>query len=127
MGGIESGIGPGAKANCAYSCWTFARLRVNGTALNKQSYQTTMKNGLKLALAFGFGMALLQVNAAAQNMPPSMNSPTNAPKLSPKEQKENMSYSHRHEHRQQHQGRRRRTGRGHHGRRDRRTCWRAAI
>ena len=52
-----------------------------------------MKNGLKLTLAFGFGMALLQVNAAAQDKPALLNSPTNAPKLSPKEQKENMSYA----------------------------------
>ena len=52
-----------------------------------------MKTGLKLALAFGFGMALLQVTAAAQNKPASTNTATNAPKLSPKEQKENMSYA----------------------------------
>jgi FKBP-type peptidyl-prolyl cis-trans isomerase FklB len=52
-----------------------------------------MKNGLKLALAFGLGIALVQTNAAAQNKPASINSATNAPKLSPKEQKENMSYS----------------------------------
>ena len=52
-----------------------------------------MKNGLKLTLAFGFGMALLQVNAAAQDKPALLNSPTNAPTLSPKEQKENMSYA----------------------------------
>lgn len=52
-----------------------------------------MKNGLKLTLAFGFGMALLQVNAAAQDKPALLNSPTDAPTLSPKEQKENMSYA----------------------------------
>jgi FKBP-type peptidyl-prolyl cis-trans isomerase FklB len=52
-----------------------------------------MKNGLRLALIFGFGIALLQVNASAQDKPASMNAPTNAPKLSPKEQKENMSYA----------------------------------
>jgi hypothetical protein len=35
MGAIESGIAPGAKAICEYSCWTFAGVGVNGTALNK--------------------------------------------------------------------------------------------
>ena len=52
-----------------------------------------MKNGLKLALAFGFGVALLQVTAAAQDKPASTNAATNAPKLSPEEQKQNMSYA----------------------------------
>jgi FKBP-type peptidyl-prolyl cis-trans isomerase FklB len=52
-----------------------------------------MKNGLKLAMAFGFGIALLQVNAVAQDKPASMNSATNAPKLSPQEQKHNISYA----------------------------------
>src|ERR1017187_6471050 len=57
-----------------------------------------MKNGLKMALAFGFGIALLQVNAAAQDKGSSklvsMNSSTtNAPPLSPKEQKEHISYA----------------------------------
>jgi FKBP-type peptidyl-prolyl cis-trans isomerase len=52
-----------------------------------------MNNGLKWTLALGFGMALLQVNAAAQDKPASMNSATNAPKLSPKEEKDNMSYA----------------------------------
>jgi FKBP-type peptidyl-prolyl cis-trans isomerase FklB len=52
-----------------------------------------MKNGLKLALAFGFGIALLQLNAAAQDKPALANSATNAPKLSPEEQKHNMSYA----------------------------------
>ena len=56
-----------------------------------------MKNGLKLALVFGFGMALLQVNAAEPDKPVSKPvttiSPTNAPPLSPKEQKENISYA----------------------------------
>jgi FKBP-type peptidyl-prolyl cis-trans isomerase FklB len=57
-----------------------------------------MKNGLKLALAFGFGMALLQVNAAAQDKVGSKQvsangSTTNAPPLSPKEQKEHISYA----------------------------------
>ena len=50
-----------------------------------------MKIGLKLALSVGFGIALLQLNAAAQEKPASMNTATNAPKLSPKELKENMS------------------------------------
>jgi FKBP-type peptidyl-prolyl cis-trans isomerase FklB len=52
-----------------------------------------MKNGLKLTLAFGFGIALLQVSVAAQDKPASINSATNAPKLSPKEEKDNMSYA----------------------------------
>jgi FKBP-type peptidyl-prolyl cis-trans isomerase FklB len=57
-----------------------------------------MKNGLKLALAFGFGIALLlQVNAVAQDKPVSKpvltSTMTNAPQPSPKEQKENMSYA----------------------------------
>ena len=48
---------------------------------------------LELALAVGFGVALLQLTAAAQDKPASTNAATNAPKLSPKEQKENMSYA----------------------------------
>ncbi len=52
-----------------------------------------MKNGLKLALTLGFGMALLQFTAAAQNNAPAANAATNAPKLSPQEQKENWSYA----------------------------------
>ena len=52
-----------------------------------------MKNGLKLGLVFGFGVALLPLGAAAQTPPMVMNSATNAPKLSPKEQKDNMSYA----------------------------------
>jgi hypothetical protein len=35
MGAIESGIGPGAKAICEYSYWTFAGVGVNGTALKQ--------------------------------------------------------------------------------------------
>lgn len=52
-----------------------------------------MKNGFKLALTFGFGMALLQLSALAQDKPAAMNTATNAPKLSPKEQKDNISYA----------------------------------
>jgi FKBP-type peptidyl-prolyl cis-trans isomerase FklB len=57
-----------------------------------------MKNGLKLALVIGFGIALLQVNAAAQDKVGSKlvstnSSATNAPPLSPKEQKEHISYA----------------------------------
>jgi FKBP-type peptidyl-prolyl cis-trans isomerase len=52
-----------------------------------------MKNGLKLAFAFGFGMALLNVCSAAQDKPASTSAATNAPTLSPQEQKENMSYA----------------------------------
>jgi FKBP-type peptidyl-prolyl cis-trans isomerase FklB len=46
-----------------------------------------------MALAVGFGIALLQDNAAAQSTPASMNPATNAPALSPKEKKDNMSYA----------------------------------
>ena len=52
-----------------------------------------MHTGLKLALACGCGIALLQLTTAAQDKPASSNPATNAPKLSPKQQKENMSYS----------------------------------
>jgi hypothetical protein len=60
-----------------------------------------MKNGLRIALVFGFGAALLQVTAAAESQPASTNAPavapTNAPvaapKLSPAEQKEKWSYA----------------------------------
>jgi FKBP-type peptidyl-prolyl cis-trans isomerase FklB len=48
---------------------------------------------MKLALAFGFGLALLQLNAAAQDKPASPKAATNAPAVSPKEHKENMSYA----------------------------------
>jgi FKBP-type peptidyl-prolyl cis-trans isomerase len=52
-----------------------------------------MNTGLKLGLILGFGMALLQYPAAAQVNPLVANTPTNTPKLSPKELKENMSYA----------------------------------
>ncbi len=52
-----------------------------------------MKTGLKLAFVFGFGMALLQVSMAAPNQPVVVTPATNAPTLSPQEQKENMSYA----------------------------------
>jgi FKBP-type peptidyl-prolyl cis-trans isomerase FklB len=52
-----------------------------------------MKTGLKLALILAFGMTLLRFTAAAQNTPPATATPTNAPKLSPAELKENMSYA----------------------------------
>jgi FKBP-type peptidyl-prolyl cis-trans isomerase FklB len=42
-------------------------------------------------MAFGFGLALLQLTAAAQTNAPSINTTTNAPKLSPQELKTNMS------------------------------------
>jgi FKBP-type peptidyl-prolyl cis-trans isomerase len=51
-----------------------------------------MKNGLKTALLFGFGVALLQLNAA-EDKPAATNAPAAPPKPSPKEQKENISYS----------------------------------
>jgi len=52
-----------------------------------------MKTGLKLALLLGCGLAVAQVAAAADEMPASTNTATNAPKLSPKEQKEQWSYA----------------------------------
>jgi FKBP-type peptidyl-prolyl cis-trans isomerase len=52
-----------------------------------------MRNGFTIGLAFGFGIALLQLTAAAQNNPTLSNAATNAPKLSPEEQKHNMSYA----------------------------------
>ena len=52
-----------------------------------------MRNGLRIGLAFGFGVALLQLTAAAQISPVSSNTATNAPKLSPEEMKHNMSYA----------------------------------
>jgi FKBP-type peptidyl-prolyl cis-trans isomerase FklB len=51
-----------------------------------------MKNGLKTAMALGFGVALLQWTAAAQDKPAATNAPA-APKLSPAELKQNMSYA----------------------------------
>jgi len=44
-------------------------------------------------LVFGFGIALLQLTAAAQNNLTLSNAATNGPKLSPEEQKHNMSYA----------------------------------
>ena len=64
-----------------------------------------MKDGLKLTLALGFGVALLQLTAAAEDKPVSTtgpaavakpsptNAPAEAPKLSPAEMKQNMSYA----------------------------------
>ena len=52
-----------------------------------------MRIGLRTGLATGFGIALLQLTAAAQNAPALSNAATNAPKLSPEEQKHNMSYA----------------------------------
>ena len=52
-----------------------------------------MKTGFKSALIFGFGMALVQGYAAEQATPPPANAAASAPKLSPKELKENMSYA----------------------------------
>ena len=51
-----------------------------------------MKDGLRLALVFGFGAALLQVAAAADNQPASTNAPA-AAKPSPAELKEKWSYA----------------------------------
>jgi FKBP-type peptidyl-prolyl cis-trans isomerase len=64
-----------------------------------------MKTTFRMVLALGFGLALLQVSMAAQDKPVSTSAAgkaptllsatpgTNAPPLSPKEQKENMSYA----------------------------------
>lgn len=52
-----------------------------------------MNNGLKQGLAVGLGLSLLQVASAGQMQPAVTHSTTNAPKLSPQEQKENMSYA----------------------------------
>jgi FKBP-type peptidyl-prolyl cis-trans isomerase len=51
-----------------------------------------MKIGLKTALLFGFGVALLQLNAA-EDKPAATNAPAAPPKPSPQEQKQNISYS----------------------------------
>ena len=65
----------------------------------------TMKTAFRMVMALGLGCALLQVSMAAQNTPASASpaakppvllsaaAATNAPALSPKEQKENMSYA----------------------------------
>ena len=52
-----------------------------------------MRIGFRIGMAFVFGIALLQLTAAAQNKPAALNVSTNAPKLSPEEQKHNMSYA----------------------------------
>jgi FKBP-type peptidyl-prolyl cis-trans isomerase FklB len=52
-----------------------------------------MKIGLRLALAFGIGAALLQLASAAENTPAAANVATNKPALSPQELKDNMSYA----------------------------------
>ena len=52
-----------------------------------------MRNGFRTAMAVGFGVALLQLTTAAQDKPASTNAATNAPKLSPKEQKDQWSYA----------------------------------
>ena len=62
-------------------------------SLTNEHYQSTMKTGFRIALAVGFGVALLQLTAAAQDKPAATNAATNAPKLSPEEQKENRSYA----------------------------------
>jgi FKBP-type peptidyl-prolyl cis-trans isomerase len=52
-----------------------------------------MRIGFRIGLVFGFGIALLQLTAAAQNNLALPSAATNAPKLSPEEQKHNMSYA----------------------------------
>ena len=44
-------------------------------------------------MAVGFGVALLQLTTAAQDKPAATNAATNAPKLSPQEQKDRWSYA----------------------------------
>ena len=50
-----------------------------------------MTTGFRIAMAVGFGVALLQLPAAAQDKSAAANVATNAPKLSPQEQKERGS------------------------------------
>lgn len=52
-----------------------------------------MRTGFRIAMAVGFGVALLQLPAAAQDKPAAANVATNAPKLSPQEKKERWSYA----------------------------------
>jgi FKBP-type peptidyl-prolyl cis-trans isomerase len=52
-----------------------------------------MRTGFRITLAVGFGVALLQLPAAAQDKPAAATVATNAPKLSPQEQKERWSYA----------------------------------
>jgi len=52
-----------------------------------------MKTGFRIAMAVGFGVALMQLPTAAQDKPAATNTATNAPKLSPEEQKERWSYA----------------------------------
>ncbi|MEI7938804.1 MAG: FKBP-type peptidyl-prolyl cis-trans isomerase [Verrucomicrobiota bacterium] len=52
-----------------------------------------MTTGFRIAMAVGFGVALLQLPAAAQDKSAAANVATNAPKLSPQEQKERWSYA----------------------------------
>ena len=51
-----------------------------------------MTNRLKVALALGLGVTLLQCKVSAEQNPAGTNAPV-APKLSPAEQKKNMSYA----------------------------------
>ena len=52
-----------------------------------------MRTGFRIAMAVGFGVALLHLPVAAQDKPAAANVATNAPKLSPQEQKERWSYA----------------------------------
>jgi FKBP-type peptidyl-prolyl cis-trans isomerase len=52
-----------------------------------------MKNGLGIVMAVGFGVAWLQLPAVAEDKPVAATVATNAPKLSPQEQKERWSYA----------------------------------
>ena len=93
MGAIEAGTAAERKRNFAIFLLDISRIRVNGTALLMNEYrQTTMRIGLKMALAVRVGMALLQLTAAAQTQG-TPNAATNAPKLSPEDQKDKMSYA----------------------------------
>ncbi len=74
------------------SCWTFAVVRVNGTATltDNHHYETLMKNGLRMALALMCGVAVLPLTVTAQTNAPGA---APAPALDPKAAKEKISYS----------------------------------
>src|ERR1051326_1918386 len=52
-----------------YSGWTFCGVSVNETALNECKYRNSMRIGLKMALVAAVGMALVQVQARAEDKP----------------------------------------------------------
>jgi FKBP-type peptidyl-prolyl cis-trans isomerase FklB len=93
MAANETTIAAQAKELYAHSCWTFGRFRVNENPVNKQLDLSSMKNVLKLTLVVGCSVALLGLQAAAQAPSAPANSATNAPKLTPEQEKENWSYA----------------------------------